>query len=432
MNRRLIRFLSTFAFGALYSLYAAGLLLVWFIAHHFIETPSWRLATSIVSDLVWLPLGMVVWAEGLRWAASPFLRGRRRVQVVVFVLAYAVSACGHLLWPEPAFKLLLLPMLAAVVKPGLRWRRSPARSRWLIRYLPVAVVFVATLLYYGWQLVPNGGGARPGDLKVMTYNILADANPAREEQALACIKQEAPDVLCCQEYSPRFDESYFARELAMLYPYRAVCNIPANRLWSGGAIYSRYPLQQFVPSGWDTVSGGNREFVFAELQLGHRTINIVNFHLLNCSSEIDGIKERGGNPFVALRHSGGADSRFSRVQYRQALFLVGRLNRFRDSTILCGDLNDTPNSTVFHTFGSKTVNAFSRKGWGLGATFGAEYLHERFEPEGGSWTARLVRDVLRIDHIFVTPGLEVVSARVVGDAPGSDHKPLVAVVRVGE
>jgi len=77
------------------------------------------------------------------------------------------------------------------------------------------------------------------------------------------------------------------------------------------------------------------------------------------------------------------------------------------------------------------VNAFSRKGWGLGATFGAEYLRERFAPKAGSLLARLVRDVLRIDHIFVTPGLDVVSARVVGEAPGSDHKPLVVVVRVG-
>ncbi|MFA6471126.1 MAG: hypothetical protein WCU00_03710, partial [Candidatus Latescibacterota bacterium] len=40
------------------------------------------------------------------------------------------------------------------------------------------------------------------------------------------------------------------------------------------------------------------------------------------------------------------------------------------------------------------------------------------------------RDVLRIDHIFVTRGMRVISAEVIGDAQGSDHKPVISVIEI--
>ncbi len=121
-------------------------------------------------------------------------------------------------------------------------------------------------------------------------------------------------------------------------------------------------------------------------------------------------------------------------KFWQARSIYEKVRQFRDPTIICGDLNDTPNSRVYKLFSKRYENAFAEKGWGLGATFGEQWLL-RFLAEhdvpGRALLSIIARDFLRIDHIFTSSGVDVASCRVVKDAVGSDHKPVVAVISLG-
>ena len=78
--------------------------------------------------------------------------------------------------------------------------------------------------------------------------------------------------------------------------------------------------------------------------------------------------------------------------------------------IVSGDLNSTPHNSAFYWLVDGMQDAFKVGGRGWGATY-----HVRLP-------------VVRIDHVFVSPEWQIVSARV-SEAPYSDHFPLVVRLR---
>ena len=91
----------------------------------------------------------------------------------------------------------------------------------------------------------------------------------------------------------------------------------------------------------------------------------------------------------------------------QADHIKAEIDRSPYPVIVCGDLNDVPNSYAYQTIGNKLQNAFEEKGAGLGRTFTG------------------IAPTLRIDNIFMSKTFTVNQySRVTKKL--SDHLPVLA------
>jgi endonuclease/exonuclease/phosphatase family metal-dependent hydrolase len=99
--------------------------------------------------------------------------------------------------------------------------------------------------------------------------------------------------------------------------------------------------------------------------------------------------------------------------------LEGLLSAFAGTelpTVVAGDMNDGPGSTVWQRLSSQRADAFAVAGTGDGLTFPARH------------------PVRRIDGVFVSSAITVVSATVIDGADvlaGSDHRPVLVQLQFG-
>jgi len=400
--------------------YAGLLAFVWFLARHLPgKLVFLRVCASFISDVVWIPLGLVLWyyaaAEGLRVAAGRRMSaGARLLRAGVFVVSLFFVVVFH----EAAFRFLFIPVLVTALSGFV----SVSRRRNLPRlFFPCFFALAFFTAYYNRQLLPPFPvPAEDSAVTIMTYNILGNADPGSRMSAIRTIREVRPDIVCCTEYNPRTDPVIFQAELGSIYPYR-VTNRDRKSWRTGELILSRFPLS-LVPGE----NPGTSNFVMAEVNLNGTKAVVVNLHLtrMRRSRRVDSLAALAREVLGMSVSEGLNDG----LKYEQALKIMKRVKELTCPVIVCGDFNDTPNGRVYDLFADGFTNAFARKGWGLGDTFGESSFLKFFGRP--AWLKHLSRDIIRIDHIFLSGHFEVLSSRTVEDATGSDHKPVVAAVRL--
>jgi len=401
-------------------LYAVLLVFVWFLARHLPERLVFlRICASFVSDVVWIPLGLTVLyhaaAEGARIVAG------KRVPADTRLLkagVFAVSLLSVVVFHETAFRFLFIPVLVTLVSGvvSVSTRRSFSRS-----FFPCFLALAFFIAYYNRQLLPPlPVQTDDSAVTIMTYNILGNADAESRMSAIRAIREIRPDIVCCTEYNPQTDPGIFQAELGSLYPYH-VTNRNGKSWRTGEIILSRFPLSP-IPEENPGVSN----FVMAEVTLDRAKAVLVNLHLTRIPRrrKVDSLRALVREALGMSITEGLNDE----SKYQQALKIMSRVKGLSCPVIVCGDFNDTPNGRVYALFADDFTNAFTRKGWGLGDTFGESSFLKFFGRP--SWLKHLSRDIIRIDHIFLSGHFEVLSSRTVEDASGSDHKPVVTVVRL--
>jgi len=277
----------------------------------------------------------------------------------------------------------------------------------------------------------------------MTYNILGDADAKSRMKMFETIRRENPDVVCCMEYNHIKDNNLFKQQIGDLYPY-IVSNRDSESWSSGELLLSKHPvtLKQNVLMPYGV--HGTFDFLFAELSINGKKVNFVNVHLITVGHHVEDVarsihslRRNASNTFnkkinLASRFEKNRDI----MKYNEAKSMLDYIKLFEDPTIICGDLNDTPNSRVYYLFSPRYVNAFSAAGWGFGDTFGELWImkklfvllhrNERVIP----FLFAFARDIMRIDHIFVSKDIEIIDSHAVKKAAGSDHKPVTAILRL--
>ena len=98
----------------------------------------------------------------------------------------------------------------------------------------------------------------------------------------------------------------------------------------------------------------------------------------------------------------------AQIQADHSAALLKRVERFQDPTVLAGDFNSTRDMALHYGLRDRLVDAFDTGGRGLGATV-----------RMGGWLP------LRVDFIYNTPNIGVVSSRVLS-RDCSDHRPMVS------
>lgn len=267
----------------------------------------------------------------------------------------------------------------------------------LYRQLLVCVVLMAvTLGPAAWSYREKEPEPIAGlSMKVMSCNLLVGSGSA--ERAVAFIREQDPDVIFFQEYTPEADR-VLRRAFNDTYPHVVT---GAREDAFGQAVYCKvlprevklYPPPVAAGAAGRSVSSVSEPQIRCMYQLGDREIVLQNVHDMPPAS-------------LTLLQD----------QLRYFEWLEDFTGAERRPVIIAGDFNTTLNSTPMRRL--------------LGAGF--QSTHEiAGRGRGSTWVdVTWLRNLpgVRIDHMLLSPELTCDYAEV-GPSIGSDHRPIVA--RVG-
>ena len=95
----------------------------------------------------------------------------------------------------------------------------------------------------------------------------------------------------------------------------------------------------------------------------------------------------------------------------QALDVKAEIEQSPYPVIVCGDMNDVPNSFAYQTISKNLYDSYTEKGWGIGRTF------------------QFLSPTLRIDYVLHSKQLELKQVQIIRPSPG-DHNPVIADFKI--
>lgn len=296
------------------------------------------------------------------------------------VAAPAVAALfGRWFWPAELATHFHVPYLIGAVAAlllllaGRAWR-SAALAFVLVVWQGAAIV--------PWYLpvtqAGSDGGAR---IRILSANV--NAGNSDHDAFLDFVKETRPDVIFVQELSPPWDHALQA--LGAKYPHMAVRVQPDN---FGIGVFSKYPLEDVYVGD---VSGVQVPVVTADADVRGTLVHLVNIHGLPPVTP----------GMAALRN-------------RQLAWLGEYAAGVDGPLIAAGDLNCTMWSSFYQRMIDTGGFRDARRGHGVAPT----------------WLSILgVVPLLPLDHVITSEDILIEDFQV-GPDIGSDHRPVVATLRV--
>ena len=260
---------------------------------------------------------------------------------------------------------------------------AAVRKRWALASL-TGLVCLWHLTWVVGPWIPNDPpAARGGSLTLVSANLLMvhpDPDVLAEE-----LESFDADILMLQEYSPRWESTAIRRGWFEIYPHQA--SVVRSDSF-GCAIFSRVPL-----SDVEVVSMAGLPQLQATIEVDGVEVDLLNVHTLppRIASYVPG------------HHEGTAD------------ILRWVDDRGERPFVVTGDFNSTPYSRFARQMKPRAEDAWDLAGWGHGHT----------APNGV-----FPIPPIRLDHVYVSRGLTVTDVAL-GEGVGSDHRPLVVDLGVG-
>jgi endonuclease/exonuclease/phosphatase family metal-dependent hydrolase len=239
--------------------------------------------------------------------------------------------------------------------------------------------------------------------KVMSYNILEGRKPGTADSILI----HKPDIICLQEINTSSDTW---QRLSELYntTYNPAQNSPVQ-------ILSKYRILRYGTI--DTLS--RNRAIWADLRINRDTVRVINMHLQSTAirKEDTQFLEKHEYIYDNERKSklGSIVSRLAENNQRRALqaeHIADFIAQSTHPTIVCGDFNDVPMSYTYNLISRDLNDTFREMAQGYAYTYDTTY------------------GLLRIDNIFVTPDIEVVSYEVDMNMRYSDHYPVIVRLKI--
>jgi endonuclease/exonuclease/phosphatase (EEP) superfamily protein YafD len=228
------------------------------------------------------------------------------------------------------------------------------------------------------QKLPSASGTFR--LRVMTFNVRTSNQ--HFDDVVAYLRDQQADVVIVLEVDDRWSEALY--KLQQQFPHQHHEPRPDN---FGIAMLSRLPWRQ---------------------------IETVTFEKYGVPSLLARFEQDGAQWTIIGTHPVPPGSKAtSRARDEQLIALATLARRETAPVILAGDLNVTSWSPFFGDLLRDANLRDSRQGRGV-------------QP---SWVSRIPLTNLPLDHILVSPGI-VVRERSVGPDLGSDHRPVVADLRL--
>lgn len=352
----------------------------------------------------------------------------------LFVLGYAAAYVPpDVLWWVAPFG-VLLPWIAPLVAAGavIGLVRSVRRGSAVGGLLAVTVlVLLGGRFGASWMPMPSPD-ASDVDLRVMTFNApTRGPDPDRLADAVSGLVDAAgPDVVALQEPFYRIlggtdrrsrstssrsrTDTVASPQVRVLFDaYRPPASVP-SRVYVHLPVVGRVPLDSMSLVRLDPKAPESYGSYAARVPFTWRGKQAVlyNVHLYTVSAKKPWQEDAAAvtdlsfwRPFVESYRQGALQ------RARQARHLRRLIDAETRPVIVVGDFNSTVHHWVVRHVTAGLRDAHAERGRGTGATYPA------------------TRPLVRIDHVFVDPAWDVVSARVLRDHAFSDHRPVVVHLR---
>lgn len=261
--------------------------------------------------------------------------------------------------------------------------------------------------------------------RVMSYNVRMfdfydwkkDMNSV--ERILTDISDQAPDILCLQEFynNPGDDKEMLdlVKDLEKLDYHHVSYDTTRKKHAFGIATFSAFPI---LEKGEILLSEGPRNTaLYSDLNLSGDTVRVYNFHLASYYfgrddyAFVEGLQKNKDthNWYRKARQLLGKISKGFRIRAEQARLLKKHIDSSPYPVIVCGDFNETPGSYTYRILSEGLTDAFRASGRGIGKTYAG------------------LLPSYRIDYILLSPGLYPVNFST-HSASVSDHMPITTFI----
>ena len=258
-------------------------------------------------------------------------------------------------------------------------------------------------------------------LTILSYNLYSKSSKQKRDFLSVIIKKYHPDIICLQEVNAG-DHSLFKEAFQKDYPFQLYPDERGNR-YQGGIVLSKKP---FVTAKniviYNRYKDSDLSMNFVRIKISEKKIlSLYNLHLIS-----NGFALR--TSFSTRRLLNGVVEQ-ERINYikrlDEAKNTVAKIDFSDDRIVLTGDFNDIMNSRVLSYFEKYFQNAWYQAGIRQHVTFGYRYIGKVYGVLG--IPEHYAFNLVGIDHVFVSEGIEVVKYKVLDDTY-SDHSPILAQI----
>jgi endonuclease/exonuclease/phosphatase family metal-dependent hydrolase len=312
---------------------------------------------------------------------------------------------------------------------------------WLMAKRKLAFIPLITLLL-SWNLIGSFFGLHPGakqsmtkqkeTFRVVTWNAhlfnFFENNGLLDEAMLQEAKRFNADVLLVQEFVFSLDTASpitLERVRKKLgYKYVATANDRAFGVHTNirqkneryhpfcVAIFSNYPIVRWQKE--QSIKEYNHTFLWADLRINADTIRFFNIHLQSMhfakkdyafienidQQDMNAVQTAGKNIIRKMKTA-------NLLRSGQARDIRAVMDESPYPVVVCGDMNDVPNSNAYQIISKNLYDAYTEKGWGVGRTF------------------KFLSPTLRIDYVLHSKELQLAQVNVL-QTKLSDHSPVLA------
>lgn len=224
------------------------------------------------------------------------------------------------------------------------------------------------------------------NMRVLTCNVHGDAfDVARLNGVIA---ETGPDIVALQECPATIVQDCFSEDEWFTELSGELC------------VASRFPILSAKTLDRRSMNGWGNFALLCRIDAPEEEIAFVSVHLLSPRQGLEALR------YDRFKARAWAQQEFQR-RHEESKLLYRELQNVSGPSIVAGDLNMTPESSIFRKYLLKYVDAFSESGAGFGYTFSTR------------WHS------VRVDHVLANQHWAVKCCRVCGDI-GSDHLPVVA------
>jgi endonuclease/exonuclease/phosphatase family metal-dependent hydrolase len=272
---------------------------------------------------------------------------------------------------------------------------------------------------------------KEGTLRVLSWNVSSwddysirtSGGESSRNRMMELVREQDADILCLQEFleahDPKKIESNIPALRKMGYRYHyffPTINIYNGYYKIGVVVFSKYPITDSSHTSFNQ-DASLESLLYADIKVREQTIRVMSTHLQSVHfsksayADLPGITKPAEGRMLATRI---ILSKLKNAYFYRSLQSAQVRQAVAESpypVIVCGDLNDVPNSHTYFMVRGNLQDAFLKKGAGTGRTF------------------RFLSPTLRIDYIFADKRFEVKQFKRI-EVPYSDHYPIISDLRL--
>ncbi len=376
----------------------------------------------------------------LRKAAKGILVLSYIILLVIFLAASATPSLNPAKWWWVGFVGLIFPylLLAVFLFTVFMLFYRPRISMLGIIALIFSYQDIAVLIAFH---LPNQFiiEKKPDHFRLMTWNVRRFTpftedkfNPRYNnlDSIIDEVNKYSPDILCFQEFysgelKHELNVERIKRECGFSYYVFSNTGTFNIKVQSGTVMFSKFRiLKSYQYQLPDSISTAAETPVFADILVNDDTIRVGTVHMQSYGFmgrdyvSLSKIKNQEDTGLQASRKIFRKMQNAFSQRGKQADIMRGKIEESAHPAIVCGDLNDVPNSYAYFRVRKDMKDAFLEKGSGLGKSYFSR------QSRSLAWLPTLRIDYIFADKVFMIGQFTMVTKKL------SDHRGLVTDIEV--